>query len=574
MENVNWAKTLSTVSLFSLSSTNDIFLILSFCAFDEIERTTSGAAVISFSNDKANIDLNSCTFEGCGSTISVDGGSMMLCAGNENEVKVKSGSFDGCYCSASYRLGGGILLRLLNENPDFLISSSFGTNTAKWGRDIFVLSPNLEETATSRKIACVTSSSDSVDKVRGYDNGNTSVAIPLCIYLLPNPTAIYVSNSEASDHSHCGIIQFPCLTLKHSLIRQTGEKKIIVSGMISMSDELDFAGQKHEIQGNDDESGWTVSDSTSSLNPAMITSFETELSILIFSLPPSHSHSTFISSSSSILTISHCSLSLQDPSLELSFLILSVESGTLVIDSFSVSSIILSGNPLISLSGSGTNIELMNTLWLNMTNSNFTEIERAAGSGSCVSIDNSHDENSNVEINIEECEFDGCSVFADGSRGGAINAQLKGNTQLNVISCTFTGCTAPAEERKIGFGGGIALKVIDDDSSFVISSPTFDKDKPNVAKYGNDVFVESSNLTKSITNISLPFVLEHLADISLNSLRGFDGNDTTNVIPLIYFWLSLVSEIFIGSEGRYMGACGFSDYPCLSIDYSLMRLSE
>ncbi|KAH7820676.1 uncharacterized protein MONOS_2122 [Monocercomonoides exilis] len=91
MENVNLAKTISTISLFSLSSTNEISLTLSECNFDGIERTTSGAAVISFSNDKANIELNSCSFFGCGSTTSTDGGSMMLCVGEANEVKVNGG---------------------------------------------------------------------------------------------------------------------------------------------------------------------------------------------------------------------------------------------------------------------------------------------------------------------------------------------------------------------------------------------------------------------------------------------------------------------------------------------------
>ncbi|KAH7821523.1 uncharacterized protein MONOS_4435 [Monocercomonoides exilis] len=540
MEQVNWEKTISKTSLFSLSSTNEISLTLSECTFNEIERTTNGSAVMSFHDDKANIDLNSSIFSGCGSIISENGGSMM-CVGNENEVKVKGGNFDGCF--------------------------------SKRGIDIFVISPDLEETAKSEKITCVTATLDSFDKVRGYDNGNNSVAIPLCIYLLPTPEEICVSNTEAYDHSHCGIVQFPCLTMKHSLTRQTGTKKIVVNGMIMMSDELAFAGQKHEIRGNDDQSGWTVSDASSTSNSAMITaSIETELSALIFSLPFSFSsHSTFISSSSQ-LTLSHCYLSLQDPLSEFAFLFLSVESGTLSIDSFSASSITLNGNPLISLSGSGINTELMSTKRLNMTNCNFTEIERIVGSGGCINIYNIVDENSNAEINIEECDFDGCSVLADESRGGAIDGQLKGSIQMNVISCTFTGCTAPAGEEKNGFGGGIALKLIDGDSSFVISSPTFDTSKPNVAKYGNDVFVESSNLTKSITNTSLPFVLEHLADISLNSLRGFDGNDTTNAIPLIYFWLSLGSELFVGGEGKDIGACGFSDYPCLSIDYSLERI--
>eukprot|EP00770_Monocercomonoides_exilis_P009870 MONOS_9823.1-p1 / transcript=MONOS_9823.1 / gene=MONOS_9823 / organism=Monocercomonoides_exilis_PA203 / gene_product=unspecified product / transcript_product=unspecified product / location=Mono_scaffold00420:19903-23619(+) / protein_length=1199 / sequence_SO=supercontig / SO=protein_coding / is_pseudo=false len=575
MENVNWAKTISTTSLISLSSTNEISLTFLGCTFNGIERTTNGAAVMSFSNDKANIDLDSCTFEGCGSTSSENGGSMMLCVGEANEVKVEGGSFDECFCSSSNGLGGGILLRLIKENPNFLISSSFSTNTAKWGSDIFVESINLESTAKSGKITCLTASLDSFDKVRGYDNGNTSLAIPLCIYLLPTPEEIFVRNFEAYDHSHCGIVQFPCLTLKHSIKRQIGTKKVTVSGMIMMSDELAFSEQKHEIRGNSDQSGWTVSDASETSNSAMITaSVETELSKLIFSLPPSlSSHSTFISSSSQLM-MSHCSIFLQDHSSELAYLFLSVESGTLSVDSFSASSIDLRRNPLISLTGSGSNTELMNTKWLNMTKSNFSEIERRTGSGSCMSIDNIKDENTSTRINIEECLFDECSVLADGSRGGAVFAQLKGNIQMNIISCTFTGCTAPDEEGKTGFGGGMALKLIDDYSSFVISSPVFDSEEPNVAKYGNDLFVKSSNLTKSITITSLPFVSEHLDDISLDSMRGFDGNDTTNAIPLVYFWRTLGSEIFIRDDGKDVCTCGFSDYPCLSIDYSLNRLPE
>ncbi|KAH7825135.1 uncharacterized protein MONOS_1488c2 [Monocercomonoides exilis] len=228
----------------------------------------------------------------------------MLCIGNENEVKVKGGSFDGSFCSASDGLGGGIFLGLLNENPNFLISSSFGTNTARWGRDIFVISSNLEVTAKSQKITCVTASLDSFDKVRGYDNGNNSVAIPLCIYLLPTPEEIHVSNTEASDHSHCGIVQFPCLTLKHSLKRLSGSKKVVANGMILMSDELAFSDQKHEIRGNDDQSGLTASDASLTLNSAMITAgTETELSKLIFTLSSSLPlYSIFnVSSSSSLL---------------------------------------------------------------------------------------------------------------------------------------------------------------------------------------------------------------------------------------------------------------------------------
>ncbi|KAH7826051.1 uncharacterized protein MONOS_4179 [Monocercomonoides exilis] len=575
MKDVRWSQTFSTTSVISLPQGSSVTLSLDNCTFNSIVRTTPGSSLISVDEGSYSITLEGCTLDGCGSEASEFGGGMMVEMGNVGSLTMNGGVVKNCYASTTQGRGGGIGLKVRDTNAEFQISSGFEGNRAKWGSDIFVNSINLESTAKSGKITSLTASFDTKSKIQGYDNGDETIPIPLCAYLIPMPNEVVVSNDDAFDHSHCGFVEFPCLTLSHSLTRQEEEKKIVVVGMILMSDELAFAGQKHEINGNDELSGWTVSDASETSNSAMIaTSIETEFSKLIFSLPPSFSHSTFISSSSQ-LTLSQCSLSLQDPLSELTILFLSVESGTLSIDSFSASSITLNGNPLISLSGSGTKAELTSTQWLNMTNCNFTKTERRTGSGSCVSIDNCNDEDSNAEINIEECDFDGCSVLADGSRGGAINAQLKGKTQMNIISCTFTGCTAPAgEEDMTGFGGGMALKFVDYDSSFVISSPIFDKEKPNVAKCGNDLFVESSNLTKSITNTSLPFVLGHLADISLDSMRGFDGNDTVNAIPLVYFWFALGSEIFVGGEGRDMGACGFSDYPCLSIDYSMDRLPE
>ncbi|KAH7815474.1 uncharacterized protein MONOS_9754 [Monocercomonoides exilis] len=32
-------------------------------------------------------------------------------------------------------------------------------------------------------------------------------------------------------------------------------------------------------------------------------------------------------------------------------------------------------------------------------------------------------------------------------------------------------------------------------------------------------------------------------------MRGFDGSDATNAIPLVYFWRTFGPDIFIGSEG-------------------------
>ncbi|KAH7818347.1 uncharacterized protein MONOS_5913 [Monocercomonoides exilis] len=189
-----------------------------------------------------------------------------------------------------------------------------------------------------------------------------------------------------------------------------------------MSDEIIFANQKYKIQGNDELSGWAASDASSSLNPAVITaSAETELLKLIFSLPPSlSSHSIFISSPSSSLNLSHCSLSLQHPSSALPFLFLSVESGILIIGNFSASSINLSDYPLISLSGSSAEAELMSAPWLNMAKCYFTEMERVTGSGGCVSIDNSNDEHSKAEIDIKDAYLRGVLCWLMGAEAALL----------------------------------------------------------------------------------------------------------------------------------------------------------
>ncbi|KAH7824202.1 uncharacterized protein MONOS_15842 [Monocercomonoides exilis] len=72
--------------------------------------------------------------------------------------------------------------------------------------------------------------------------------------------------------------------MKHSLTRLTGTKKVVVNGMILMSDELDFTGQKHEIRGNNDQSGWTVSDATAGANTAMVTMAKLQHTCLTFTI--------------------------------------------------------------------------------------------------------------------------------------------------------------------------------------------------------------------------------------------------------------------------------------------------
>ncbi|KAH7815454.1 uncharacterized protein MONOS_5690 [Monocercomonoides exilis] len=501
MEHVNLAKTISTNSLFSLSLTNEVSLTLSECTFDGIERTTSGAAVMLFSNDKANIDMNSCFFEGCGSGTSTDGGSMMLCVGNENEVRVKGGTFDGCFCSASNGLGGGILLRLLNENSEFLISSSFGTNTAKWGNDIFVLSPNLEETAKSENIRCVTDSLDSLEKVRGYDNGNTSVAIPLCIYLLPTPEEIYVSNVEASNHSHCGIVEFPCLTMKHSLTRQTGEKKIVVNGMILMSDELAFAGQKHEIRGNDDQSGWTVSDTTTETNTAMVT----------FVIPSSFTSGVnylmHVESSEGLLTVKDCSFTKNEENNEgeiMNYGLIKADGGTVVLELVSIQ----------SLGFSHDVVSVLSTTILNIYNLTMKSIELEGASGLKISKSSRREKNEEEQdVVIEWSSFEEVTQNTTDDIPIIRNANDDEPLKMAIRNTTMKRCGG----LKCGKGGGMFC-MLNEGGSFDCSFSTISECFCSTTGRGGWLFLECC----SVAEHPLSFVLSNLTFKDNTALRGRD----------------------------------------------------
>ncbi|KAH7820675.1 uncharacterized protein MONOS_2123 [Monocercomonoides exilis] len=525
-------------------------------------------------------------------------------------VQMKSGSsfmkkmcFSSCEASTNIEgskgLGGGIYIYLDEEASDFVLRSvQFDGCKGKKGKDVFLDADDLS-IVTSTAIFCFDADMNELDKLNGFERSTTNEGyeIPLVVYLWNNFTApCHIGGQNAHDFSGCGHVQVPCNTITKAVgLRFSGEKKSIkLDSPFSFGEELRMDSKEWIVTGDGNASSNGISFVFSGVQIGIFEMhIQTTFSEVVFSLVERiASYECVLHCVSNKLSIQNCGIMASENQLDVSFV--KIEGGEVVISNlvgnairWQTSAIVVDGRsggaPSIEImesnfSGNGEQngclIECRSIQYLNASQCHATAINRAAGSGGCISIDNSNDENENVSINIEECTFDECCVLSDENRGGAVFVQMKMNTQLNIISCTFTGCTAPGGEDKTGFGGGMALKLIDGDPSFVISSPIFDSDNPNVAKYGNDLFVESPNLAKSITNVSLPFVSENLIDISLDSLRGFDGSDTTNAIPLVCFWLIPESKIFIGGEGKDMRACGFLDYPCLSIDYSLNRLPE
>ncbi|KAH7824897.1 uncharacterized protein MONOS_9099 [Monocercomonoides exilis] len=485
MKDVRWGQTFSTTSVISLSQGSSVSLTLENCTFNNIVRTTVGSSLMNVGEELHSITLDGCTIDGCGSEDSDFGGGMMVEMESGNIFSMKGGVVKNCYASATQGRGGGIGLKVKDTNAEFLISSVFEGNRAKFGSDIFVDSIDLESTATSGKIASLAPSFDTKSKMQGFNNGDESAPIPLCVYLIPLPEEIVVSNVDAFDNSYCGYAEIPCLTLKHCLTRQEEEKKIVIFGMAEVNSELTFDSLKHTIRGKDGNSGWNVNSDSNGEKDNMITvSANANMSSLIFSVPSVlQSHETFFSSASHSFSLESCSLNFQDPQSALSFVFLSVPAGEVSVSSFVVLHLTIGNCPLISVDGSnaaGTFTSLsvedisstangvlfgvvngasfsIEDSTLSVKSSSQTEVQ-AAGSIRVIST------NSAKLLKLTNNTMSGFK--GDGGNGGAIECTLGRDCEQEIVGGMISLC-----ESNGGNGGGLWVEM-KEGSSFTVGNIT------------------------------------------------------------------------------------------------------
>ncbi|KAH7815310.1 uncharacterized protein MONOS_4506 [Monocercomonoides exilis] len=485
MQDVRWEQTFSTTSVISLSQESSVTLSLDNCVFSNIVRTTAGSSLMSVSEGSHSITFDGCAIDGCGNEDCEFGGGMMVEVGNIGSLTMNGGVVRNCYASTTQGRGGGIGLKVKDTNAEFQISSGFEGNSAKWGNDIFIDSPNLEATAKSRKITSFTASISTINKIRGFHNGDETIPIPLCVYLIPLPSEIVVSNADAFDHSRCGFAEFPCLTLKHSLEMQEEEKKIVVDGMIAMEDELTFDSLKHTIRGKDGNSGWKVGNEQNGVKESLITvSANTNLSLLIFSVPSGlANHEIFFSSSSQSFSLESCSLTFQNSRSALSFVFLSVTAGEMSVSSFVVSSLVIGNHPLISLEGNnaaGTFTSMIIEDIFSDTQSVLFGIANGASfsiQDSTLSVKTASQAESSSSGSIRMISTYSVKLLkltnntmrgfkGDGGNGGAVECMLGRDCSLEIVGGMMSGC-----ESKGGNGGGMWVEM-GEGSRFTVGNMT------------------------------------------------------------------------------------------------------
>ncbi|KAH7825799.1 uncharacterized protein MONOS_17429 [Monocercomonoides exilis] len=610
MKDVRWIQTFSATSVMSLPQGSPVSLSLDNCTFNNIVRTTAGSSLMNVGEGSNSITLDGCTVDGCGSEVSEFGGGMMIEMGNVGSFTMNGGVVKNCYASATQGRGGGIGLKVKDTNAEFLISSAFEGNRAKFGSDIFVDSIDLESTATSGKIASLTPSFDTKSKMQGFNNGDESAPIPLCVYLIPLPEEIVVSNVDASDNSYCGYAEIPCQTLKHCLTRQEEEKKIVIFGMAEVNSELTFDSLKHTIRGKDGNSGWKVIDDSDGSEGSMITvSANAHMSSLIFSVPSAlPNHEIFFSSSSQSFSLEDCSLTFQDSQSALSFVFLSVSAGEVSVSSLNVLSLVIGNCPLINLDGNNAAGTFTSMNIEDISSTGNSVLFGVANGASLTSEDSTLSVKASSQADLPSGSIRVISTnsakllkFTNNTmsgfrgiegNGGAFECTLGRECSLEIVGGLISGC-----ESKGGNGGGLWVEM-KEGSTFTVGNMTntnsartiFSSDESGLlqlvsckatqtaggergygggiyvhlddgassfilkdvsfpgcdAREGKEIFVNAHDLSGVIDRNSIRF------DVDLNNfskLSGFERStlNETFAIPLVvYLWNNFSASGFVG----------------------------
>ncbi|KAH7831248.1 putative Protein tyrosine and serine/threonine kinase [Monocercomonoides exilis] len=146
-----------------------------------------------------------------------------------------------------------------------------------------------------------------------------------------------------------------------------------------------------------------------------------------------------------------------------------------------------------------------------------------------------------------------------------------GNGSLNAKRISFV-CVFNRSAMTVGSSGSLQLELCSFTKSAQSNQPST---QPLINAENGYLTIESVNVSQeSITNETLPFAYA-LGHSSFDSLQGFTGTDHEHSIPLVLFLENVGQTIHVRSnDGVDTVVCGFSDYPCHSLNYCVERLEE
>ncbi|KAH7830052.1 uncharacterized protein MONOS_9073 [Monocercomonoides exilis] len=472
----------------------------------------------------------------------------------KGDSQLGAGGFDAAFNNYSKIIK--ILFCLFENNTvqktthsaDIFIGNGFSLADAT----VQILQSFSLSTAPRKVVQCVAYAVDCGDKGVAYDS-----------YLPAPQSEIHISNS-GSDVNTCGGTDLECQTIEYGVTRWREQlnQNVYVNGEDFEENVIDIDWRNIVLSGAENNSS-VINCREASSNGCLISIGNGSLNIKMIRFVCVFNRSAIAIGSSGSLELELCNFAKSSQSTQLSTKsVIQVEEGSLTMKFVNVSGFGFSQSCAIALSDCKS---------ISLANSSFWNIE-SEQNGGCVCAAWSESSEDICPASMSDCTFEHCVVSGDGNGGGALFLSLKSSCLTTISGCSFGECEAPFDSQE-GFGGGIFLNLEHSDAAFAITNPSFSSEKPNKAKHGNDVFVQSPDLKESITNETLPFAYA-LGHSSFDDLCGFHENDREHSIPLVLFLEEVGSTIHVGSEdGADTVVCGFSDYPCQSVGYCVERLT-
>ncbi|KAH7829462.1 uncharacterized protein MONOS_3249 [Monocercomonoides exilis] len=602
------------------------------------------------------ITVDNCTVNSsCVQGNNLKGGGMLIELAKECELKDNNTEMIGCGVPeedietererereiGGRGLGGGIFLSLEDEATQFVLLDMKFVGCCAWkGKNVFVNGSSLDEVVDSAHFCWEMSEKEksSMDELCGWERGSTGVGfvIPLVVYLWSNfSVSGFVDGEEGGDFSGCGYAVAPCRSISHLISLKftplpgsasddddEDGLSISVSHISSLTSSLSLSSSVESEQismkfiGKDNESGIGVVDDPVGNEEWMIHStIHLSFEVLSFHIPTAFAHRrTFIrsSTSSSLLQMKHCSFTPQSSSEPVSFTLLSVSEGNLLIDNCSLSSF-SSTHPflLVSLPSQSITLSNMTVSNVSISSCSLVSFERTpshlpvnssahneASDKSCCSlqIQSSSFVNNTcsgdsatilclgvfdaVESVVEKCTFSRC-VSEASERGGALMMCVKSEeSSVEVRQCSFTLCRC---STVVGRGGGMMFDCVDlsspapsptpapDGSSFLPLKISEIRFTMNDALVGKDIFISCQSIEQQIneTLFALDFSQESLQ--SNKSICASDADEQdVDLIPLITFFYA--PQIFVCLDSADTRQCGLPTNPCQSISSAVHHI--
>ncbi|KAH7819518.1 uncharacterized protein MONOS_7588 [Monocercomonoides exilis] len=586
-----------------------------------VRKVGDGALILKIFKGEERLEWKNTTVSGCrclngnggmaalslaeGSQLSIGKGglttAMRNCVANDGEGNAQNGK----------GRGGCIYLKLTNAADDFVISNpGFENNSALFGKDVYVCSPNLKASVTRERIAYY-SSLFSVDEAMGTDEGTPEVVIPLVYCLRERGERVNVG-SNGVDVGVCGFEDYPCKTMQFSLAQQEKVHKLTIASSYSLLECLSLRGdEEYSISGVSGKPEISVVGNGSEQSGVIEVMSDVGISLVSLSLEAwlqSSQTAVFVVGEEveGSLQISSSLVKGSSSVSEIGYSLIAVKNGKAELNDVEVGSLTFK-EPMIICAQMGTKVKAVNLVCTDVLSAESGLIKAESDSELLISGSKfeSTGRNKGSVININKARnsivnrtiFSGC-LLSSGD-GGAIQGVIGQGQKLEVeggemnVVCEkgngggmkivmekdsifyvgieglakLKGCQAGMIGDKGGYGGGIWLDCVKSTGNFRLKNVEFAGCVAN--KCGKNMFVKTEKMGNVIDSTRIGFGPDLLKE---DEIAGTEKEDEVYVIPLVLFLREDVSEVAVGGANKKdFSRCGYAGYPCETVQYGIAQ---